>query len=331
MRHELLHVIRLWMIYDGLMSRKEMNQMANREPAFRNVIIGGTIKSATSSVFNYLCAHPEVCGSSVKETLFFTHQYTGNIDHDLKRYMKFFSPKNGAKNMVEASPNYLAYKENVAPRIQALLPDVKLLFILRNPVDRLLSYYNFALGKLELPRGLAFEDYVHLCEQYSSAELTPKISGIAEKHLRALEIGKYSKYLRNYFNVFAVDQIKVLFYDDLKNDPVRFMADICCFIGVNPDFYQSYVFNKANVTFTARRKLFHRVAMLMNQVLESTLRQRPALKMHLVRLYKRLNQNHEGYMAMESSTRTGLLEYYSKYNKDLGMLLSGQELPEWAR
>jgi hypothetical protein len=305
--------------------------MDDKNRACRHFIIGGTIKAATSSVFTYLSAHPEICGSSVKETFFFTHEYSGNTERDLERYSRYFTPHRGAKVVVEASPNYLGYKENIAPRIKALLPDAKLLFVIRNPVDRLYSYYNFAVGKLQLPAELTFERYVDLCEQYSLGSLSSEHAGIAEKHLRALEIGKYSKYLQNFYDAFAPERIKLALFDDLKRDPVRFMSDICRFIDLDPEFFRHFKFNKINVTFSARLKPLHRIAMLLNRALESALRQRPDLKMRLVRIYKRLNQDREGYTAMADSTRARLTQYYSQANRELGPPLAGQELPMWIR
>ena len=296
-----------------------------------NFIIGGTIKAATSSIFTYLNAHSELCGSSVKETFFFTRDYTGKVDRDMKCYMNHFKPNNDTKVLFEASPNYLGYKENIAARIRVLLPDAKLLFILRNPVDRFYSYYNFAMGKQELPQNLKFEVFADLCEQYSLQQMTPEESGIAEKHLRALEIGKYSKYLQNYFDVFHAEQIKVVFYDDLKRDPVQFMADICDFIDVNPDFYREYTFNKVNVTFSGNVQFIHRIALMCNRVSEKALRHRPGIKKQLVKIYKQFNQRREGYAAMKDSTRKKLVEYYAPSNKALKKMLSGQELPVWVR
>ena len=296
---------------------------------YKNLIIAGTIKAATSSVFAYLSAHPQVCGSSVKETFFFTHQYTGVGDRDLKRYLKYFSPSRETSVLVEASPNYLAYNENIAQRIIALLPEASLLFILRDPVDRIYSHYNFAVAKLEIPESLTFEDYLDLCEQFASGKVTPEQAGVAEKHLRALEIGKYGKHLKNYCAATGAGQIKVVFYDDLKTEPERFMTDICRFIDVDPEFYRGYAFNKVNVTFSPRRRTLHFLALLLNRSLEVVLRQRPGLKNPLVKLYKMMNQNREGYPEMAGSTRARLESLYRESSEELREVLNGQKLPGW--
>ncbi len=298
---------------------------------YRHLIIGGTIKGATSSVFAYLSAHPEICGSSVKETFFFTHEYSGNIEQDRQCYQRYFKDTQGCKAVCEASPNYLGYTESVAPRIKALLPDARLLFILRNPADRLFSYFNFARGKLELPREMTFDSFVGLCEKYTVEHETTEELGLAVKHLRALELGNYSHFLKNYYNEFDDENIKIMLFDSMRKDPIAFMADICEFISVDPEFYQSYTFGKSNVTFAGKLKSLHFIAMLLNKVLESFLRQRPELKARLVSLYKKINQSRGRVEPMSASIRARLNEYYAPANRELAVMFSGQPLPPWLR
>ena len=300
-----------------------------RSTPVRHLIIGGTIKGATTSVFDYLSAHPEVCGSSVKETFFFTQHYSGKREQDIKNYRKYFSESFGSKVWVEASPNYLAFKRKVAPCIHSLLPDARMLFILRNPVDRFYSHYNFARGKLELPENITFEQYFELCQQYSCGNLTVEQAGIAEKHLRALEIGNYAKYLYNYFEILPRANIRVVFFEDLKADPVLFMVGICKYAGIHPSFFSNYEFKQSNVTYSARFKPLHFIVIRLNRMLESTLRQHPQVKTKLVALYKKFNQNEQGYKRMEGETRRRVSQYYKPYNTELKILLESKNVPSW--
>jgi len=295
----------------------------------QHFIIGGTIKGATSSLFNYISAHPQVCGSKIKETYFFSQGYSGDTELDYKRYASFFSPKPESTILLEASPNYLAYKENVAPRIKQLFPDSKLLFVLRNPVDRLYSHFNFAKGKLELPRDMSFEHFVEHCERFNNGQITPAEAGIVETHLRALEIGNYGRYLKNFYDVFQTENIRVIFFEDLNSNPLEKLVEICEFIGVSPSFYDDFVMNKANVTFTARTKFLHYIVLLLNRLLEPVLRQHPGLKHRLVKLYKTLNQDKHGFVTMQEETRKKLVNYYAPSNIKVKQILGGQKLPSW--
>jgi hypothetical protein len=265
----------------------------------------------------------------VKETYFFSQGCTGDTDEDREQYASFFSPQPDTRVVFEASPNYLAYKENIAPRIKRILPDVKLLFVLRNPVDRLYSYFNFARGKLQLPKSMTFEEYIEACESFNQGKLSPDDSGILETHLRGLEIGNYGVYLQNYIDVFGSENIKVVFFDELNRQPRKILAEICEFIGVTPSFYDDFSLNRANVTFSAKMKLLHYFALLFNRLLESVLRQRPNLKRRLVYIYKFFNQGQEGYVPMLDETREKLIQYYAPSNVIVSGLLKEQPQPPW--
>ena len=299
---------------------------ANKHQHF---ILGGTIKAATSSLFSYISAHPQVCGSRVKETWFFSTLYSGDPEQDLKKYASYFSPTDENTVLFEASPEYLTYKENVAPRIRQLLPDARLLFVLRNPVDRLYSHYNFARGQLQLPEGLNFEKFVEYCEHFNDGQTSAAESGIALKHLRALEMGNYSRYLVNFYNEFEANRIKVMFYDEFASNPLEKLAEIAEFIGVSPTFFEGFTMNRANVTFSSRLKFPHLIALLFNRLLEPQLRRYPSLKHSLVKLYKTFNQDKRVFVAMQEETRKKLNDYYAPGNTEIKKILGDQNLPSW--
>ncbi len=296
-----------------------------------NCIIGGAIKAGTSSVFSYLSAHPQVCGSSVKETFFFTRDFTGDSEKDRKRYAKYFSVEKGQDVLLEASPNYLCFNDDTALKIRKLIPEAKLLFILREPVSRFYSHYNFAMAKLQLPAELCFSDYYELCRKYSDGKITDQQAGITVKHLRALEIGNYYSQLNNYLSVFPVEQVKVMFYDDLSKDQQGFITEICNFLDIDAAYYHDFLFQKSNVTFSGRNKFIHRIAMIANRLLETFFRRYPATKRFLIRLYKRFNQKQEGYGSMDETLQKKIAAYYDNNNKKLAQLLSSYRLPEWLR
>ena len=299
------------------------------EDNYQHLIIGGTIKAATSSLFTYISAHPEVCASKIKETWFFSTQYSGDAEQDRRKYLAYFTPGDEHRVLFEASPEYLTYKENVAPRIRQMLPGARLLFLLRNPVDRLYSHFNFARGKLDLPQDLGFEKFIDYCEQFNRGETSPEESGIALKHLRALEIGNYHRFLANFYDSFSAAQIKVVFYDDFAADPLAKLAEICRFAGISPAFYQNFAMQKSNVAFASRNRFLHRVAMFFNRLLEPWLRRFPSLKHSLVRFYRLFNQDRRGFVPMTEETREKLNGYYAPANAELKKMLPDQPFPGW--
>jgi len=308
--------------------------MQAQGPILPNFIIGGAAKAGTTSIFSYLSDHPQVCGSSVKETSFFFKSYTGDFLADRVHYSKYFSHcRSDAKVMIEASTGYLLYSKEVAARIQAMLPNVKLLFILRDPVDRLYSYYNFHVGQLtkDFDTDISFEEYVDRCMLYSSRRQEPAKLMMDERHLKALEIGRYAEYLKEYYRIFPREQIKVMLYEDLKKDIKMFMINLCNFLNIGPGFYDKYMFYRVNVTSTSRIKTLHYVALGVNRKLERYLRQRPKIKRNIVTAYKYLNLRREGYLPISQAARVRLLHYYRKSNTELTELLSDDRCSSWVK
>ena len=106
-----------------------------------NCIIGGTGRAGTTSLFRYLSDHRDVCPASVKETQFFI-QYVEDPEQNLPVYESYFSHcSDEVPIRMEATPHYLQWAEKVAPYMSKIIPDVKLIFILRNPVDRMKTLY----------------------------------------------------------------------------------------------------------------------------------------------------------------------------------------------
>lgn len=293
-----------------------------------NLIIGGTNKAGTSSVFRYLSDHPEVCGSKVKETGFFVQEPSADRDQARMALSEYFAHCSRQKKvLVEASTSYLALGKEVIPRIKAILGEPRLLFILRNPIDRIYSYFNFHSGQLAIPGSVSFVDFLGFCQQYDSGEMSAEQALFDEWHLKALSFGKYSDFLGRYLSAFSEGTIKVMFFDDLKRDPKYFMREASEYAGIDPAFYENYGFEKTNVTFSSRNKRLHKLALRLNQKMEQLLRQRPRIKSRLVSLYKSVNLGRQGYDEMLPEAKLLLQEYYADSNRELERIINSP-LPE---
>lgn len=293
-----------------------------------NFIIAGTEKAGTTSVFTYLSAHPSVCGSVVKETDFFRNSYTGDHQKDIANYAQYFERcASNSSIVMEASPGYLGSGEQVAIRIHALLPNSKLLFILRNPIDRIYSSFNFHKGKLNLDKNLDFEDYVDKCIAYDCGQKTPTELGIEEWYLKVISFGRYANFLKYYYQQFPEQQIKVMFFENLTQDTAAFMYELCQFLEISPIHFENYDFKKVNVTYESKRKWLHKLAMFVNAKSERMLRQRPELKQCLVSIYKKINQAREGYDDISDESYARLAQYYKPSIDELQKLIGVHQLP----
>jgi hypothetical protein len=286
-----------------------------------NFIIAGTEKAGTTSVFSYLAGHPQVAASRRKETDFFRR-----VSGDVADYASQFPDAAGRPVVMEASPGYLGEAEVVVPRMRALIPGARLLFILRDPVERFQSSYHFHRGRLDLPQDLSLGEYLDACLAHAQGHGCPPGVGIDAWFLKVLEFGCYALHLRRYYQAFPREQVKVAFYDELCADPRGFMEDLSGFLGIDATFWRSAAFQRVNATFSGRSRSLHRLAVLANDRLEPLLRPRPRLKVAVVGLYKRLNRAREGYDGMADRERARLEAFYGPHNGDLQTLL-GRPLP----
>jgi hypothetical protein len=219
--------------------------------------------------------------------------------------------------------------------MRAMIPDVRLLFILREPVARFQSSYHFHRGKLNLPPELAFGDYLEACLEYAAAGTeqararVSRASGIDEWFLKVLPFGCYARYLRRYFDAFPQERIRVTFHDDLCADTHAFMVDVSRFLNIDLDFWTTADYQPMNVTFFGRSRHLHRLAVLVNDRLEPLLRPRPRLKAAVAGAYKRINGAGEGYEGMSQGDRELLESFYAPHNGELATLLRRPLPPGW--
>jgi len=271
------------------------------------VIVAGAPKSGTTSVFKFLAEHPEVCGSRVKEPAFFINDYSSDARKNLALYSENFSHcgKGDYTYYLEASAGYINHA-GVARKIHDFLGEnCRLIFILRNPVDRLYSNYRFQQSRYIFPETLDFDEYIAISEGR-----LPNSHDIESRHFQVLEQGRYINYLRDFIDVIGRERISILIYEDFRNDNRKTMNQLCSFLEIDSNFYEYYSFVSANVTTSGRIRFLHALALRCNGILEPLLRQRPAIKQKIVSVYKKLNTIGPGYAAMSVETRESLEAYY---------------------
>lgn len=208
------------------------------------IIIGGSTKCATTSVFKYLADHPQISGSKIKESRFFwkgnyqLQKESVSIDDGIDKFDNLFVDKSNAKYRLEATPDYL-YSERSAAIIHENLNNVRFLFIIRDPVDRVISWYKFAKQLNLINPTQSIDNFI--TEQLN---LTENSSNIQYQH--AVEQGRYSIYLETYIKLFGLDKIKVISYEKLVTNPLESLIEISNFIDIDNSFYKNYDFKVLN-------------------------------------------------------------------------------------
>lgn len=199
-----------------------------------NFLIIGAAKSGTSSIYRYLLQHPQVYMSPIKEPQFFGLEneklvFRGrpfSAVKQLEDYYRLFENADGHIAIGEASNTYL-YLPKASKNIHAHIPSVKLIAILRNPVERAYSSY------LHLRRSGAesIEDF----SQALKAE-DERIQKNWEYLFRYKNMGFYGLQLERYYEIFDSQQIKVFLYEEFKNSPKKIIKEMFEFLNVDISF-----------------------------------------------------------------------------------------------
>jgi hypothetical protein len=191
--------------------------------ALVDFIIGGAAKSGTTSLYEYFDRHPGVCMSFRKEPNYFSKHY----ERGESWYDEFFDHCGGGLLRGEASVSYLVFARRSARRLYDDVPSARLLFILRNPVERAYSDYWFAVrqGRLQHRKGL-FGDLIRGNESIPSY-WRPQ-HDVGDLLIRR---GKYYDSLSTYYDHFDREQTKVLVTGDLSTSGFE---DASEFLGVDP-------------------------------------------------------------------------------------------------
>ena len=169
-------------------------------------LIVGAMRSGTSALSRFVNAHPRVFVPPRKEMHFFDH----GMDKGLGWYESHFEAAREGSVPGEATPGYL-YFPGTAQRIADTLPDVKLVAILRNPVDRAYSHY-WHNRRREI-ESRPFEQAVADERQGRSAQAAGEPYRFAY-----LDRGHYVDQLKTYEAIFPRDRLFVLLNRDLRNN-----------------------------------------------------------------------------------------------------------------
>ncbi|SDS28859.1 sulfotransferase family protein [Actinoplanes derwentensis] len=198
-------------------------------------LIAGVPKAGTTALHAALAGHPDLFLPSVKEPKFFLSDGPPPIvggpgdvqtyqEHVWRRadYEKLFAPALPGTLKGEATPFYL-YDLASHDRIKDLVPDVKLIILLRDPVDRAHSNWTHLWVA-----GLEEEaDFLTACR----AEQSRRANHWAD-FWHYIGLGLYGRQLQHLYQRFSREQVLLLRYRDLKDSPAQTLDRVCSFLGV---------------------------------------------------------------------------------------------------
>lgn len=313
------------------------------EKAIRNsgrlpdVVIIGAAKSATTSLFYRLMRHPQVFGgagngdvgvrdtrSGDKELCFFSDD--ANYAKGLDWYASHFANAGPDQICIEASTNYTRWPQlpATAERMARHLPDARLIYIVRHPVDR------------------AYSHYVH---RYTR-ELHPgqPIFTSFEEHIKAdpmcIDSSLYSKQIKRYLDYYPRSALHIILSSDLKRAPETVLDETCRFLDIDPAGIKfgeqsSHESNDASILLASKTRGAITGPIGRLPIIGSLARRMP--KSWKDRAYAILAKTKHGRKTTESFTpppmtsrvRAKYIKFFEPANAELAKLI-GRDLSEWS-
>src|SRR5947199_5994664 len=201
-----------------------MFQTRRRKIKRLDFIVAGAQKSGTTALHYFLAKHPNITMGDQQEIHFFDDDATFAATVDYERLHKHYPLVVPSTIAGDCTPSYIYFKP-AAERIWRYNPKIKLLVLLRNPVERAFAHWNMQRFKGREP--LDFFDAVR--------EEKTRIAGAPATEARRfayVDRGFYAQQLERLFRFFPREQVKVVKFEAFKDKQRETLASIFSFLGV---------------------------------------------------------------------------------------------------
>ena len=296
------------------------------EPRLPDLVIAGVAKAGTTSLFNYLAQHPEICPSDVKETRYFEPLRYGDALPPIEDYAAHFRHWRGERYALEATPTYFYGGRRVASAVRGVLPQVRVLVVLRNPADRCWSDFRFERARGRVPADMDFDGYLDRCETLRAQGLERRYEN---RSFTGLIDGCYADWLGDWSAELG-DRLKVVYFDDLSSDASATVAEICSWLDLDDGVVDRFDLAVENKTEQVRSQAVQQMALAVNRRAENFFRGHPAVKRRLRALYYLANREPTELTVPPSAARR-MAEFYEPCDARLVSLVESMGIarPPW--
>lgn len=205
-------------------------------PPLPTALLGGAQKCGTTTLHRLLERHPGVFFPPRPQEIHF-FDLERNFARGFGWYQRHFATWSDQPVVAQTSPLYL-YEPKVPERVAAVAPEMRWIFMLRNPVDRAYSHYwhevRYGWEKLSFEQALVAEE-----ERLKDGEE-------ARRHFSYLDRGRYASQLARFVERFGRERVWVGLYDELTTAPAALVARVVSFLGLAPQADHSASFVERN-------------------------------------------------------------------------------------
>ncbi|EGV27592.1 sulfotransferase [Thiorhodococcus drewsii AZ1] len=192
------------------------------------IVIAGVQKCGTTALHKYLCCHPQIVGGHKKEIHYFDDPTVNWSRPDYAIYDAQFPARKPGQMRLDASPSYI-YLPHCLDRLRACNPEVRLILLFRDPIERAWSHWAMATRRRRETLGF---DAAIRAERRRIAAYPP--GDIGYKACAYLDRGFYGRQLSRALDLFPRDRILCLASEMLKANPAAVLAQVSTHLGIAP-------------------------------------------------------------------------------------------------
>lgn len=267
-----------------------------------NFIIAGAPKSGTTALRDYLSQHPDIYMAE-GEVRYYNQEK--NYKQGLSWYEKHFLDRTNEKAVGEKTPSYM-YLSDVPEKMHKDNPNVKLIFMMRNPVDR--AYSDYWMGRLKGKFNFPF------CE--------------IEKHKKLfLEVGEYAEQIKRYLKYFPMEQMFFIISEEFRANRDEEMKKVLRFLEVDENFNFPDLEDK-HVGIQSKSSLYTLLVDIHKKVIDTNATKRTKKVNKVVKKIFSYSNKIGKYPEMDEKTRRQLEKYFEKSNNELEKI-TGRDLKKW--
>jgi len=290
-----------------------------------NFLIIGAAKSGTTSLYEYLRQHPDVFMPDWKEPAFFAPPEAGGVQSEAE-YLALFKNAGGKKAIGEASVAYL-YANEAPQRIHDFLgPDVKIVILLRNPVD--MAYSLWGHQTREGFETLQFEEALATEQDRISNTPAKKLNDSWICDFAYKGRASYKSQIDRYAARFRAKNMKIYIFEEFFKDSLPLFGDLCRFLGIDETFKP--VAGKYNEAGQARSVTLRNILKGKQAWKEPLKKLLPVkLRLEIREALEKMNRVAAPLPPLKDTTRNKLETEFETGIRDLEVLLNRQLRDIW--
>jgi len=284
----------------------------NKKQSTQYLFCIGAQKSGTSYLYQLLKQHKAICFSKYKETHFFSHKQ--NAQKDFGAFDKLFSPTEQTKFLADFTPEYLPDKEALQTLSLLGKEKVKIIILLRNPINRAFSHYN-----MKVSRGKYHKSFEYLVnkEVYKP-----------QKAKSVLGRSMYDRQLDNVFSLFDKESVMIETFEHFIKNKEETIHNILKFLELKEDIiinYDVYKHPQKNTRILGLGYLFFKIPLRIRRQIFETNRV-------IERIIKGIIEKSKVKIKRKKVIKEGTIEllktYYANSNKYIKDKY-GVDISEW--